>query len=106
MADIVHNEQTWLEVTMVFRNGSAVATPATARWRFYCETSGTDLTDWADISVPANGEYVLRLPASLLRNISGKTVERKILAAESDYGTDDQVSAEQGIRVANLKKTG
>jgi hypothetical protein len=104
--DIRVNERTrfWLEITFNTENGAGV--PETARWKAKCETNCQDLTEWAALSVGASGTVELEIPASITRIISRRNpVERKLIAIEANYDTDDQVSAEQVIVVKNLEVT-
>lgn len=105
MATINVNERTRFSIEITFLEGSVATQPLTARWKAYCATSDTELTGWADLTVPSSGRVILEIPASLTRNISGAVLEEKIIATEANYGTDDQVSEEQVILVKNLRKT-
>lgn len=107
MAVIKINERTRqrLEITFIDEQNVPIQ-PTSARWRAYCDTTGTDLTDWADLSVQSNGKADLQLPASLFAIINpANRFEEKVIAAEAYAGTDDQVSSEQVFQVKNLKKT-
>lgn len=101
------NERTRVTVEVVFLDPASTPTaPFTARWRAFCDTTQTDLTEWASISVPSTGRVEIELPASMMRIINpANRSETKIIAVESNYDTDDQVSDEHEIEVKNLRKT-
>lgn len=108
MAVTRSNELTRVKFEVTFLSDDLTPTaPSTARWRAYCATTNTDLTEWADISVPPNGRVEIELPASMTRIISNSNrTETRVLAVEANYGTEDQVSDEHEIIVKNLYKTG
>lgn len=101
------NERTRVKFEVTFLDPSSTPTPpATARWRAYCVSTKTDLTEWADVAVPATGKVEIELPASMMRIINSvNRAEVKVLAVEANYGTEDQVSDEHEILVKNLRKT-
>jgi hypothetical protein len=101
------NEKTRLTLEVAFINeDNTLVQPATARWRAYCKTTGTDITDWADLSVPASGKAEIPITASITSIIDDRNAtEEKIIAAEGDYGTDSQISADHMLIVKNLQKT-
>lgn len=80
--------------------------PTTARWRAYCQTTGTNLTDWADITVPSTAEVEIEISAviSAIQDDSNRR-ETKVIAVEADYGTPTQVSQEYPFAVKNLQAT-
>lgn len=101
------NERTRLSLEVSFVDESnTLIRPATARWRAYCATTGTDITDWADLNVLATGKATLQIGSDITAIINDRnSVEEKIIAAEANYGTDDQISSDHTLQVKNLKKT-
>ena len=101
------NERTRLVLLVSFENENRVLTsPSTARWRAYCETTGNNLTDWAALAVPATGQAEIEVPASITAIINDANYrETKVIAVESDFGTDNQSSDEFRIDVKNLQVT-
>lgn len=106
MAVIRHNERSRFKLEFKFLDEqNQPMTPNTCRWRVYCLSSDTDVTDWMDIAVPSTGVVEVTMLPSYLANLSGLAEEMKIVSIEGEYGTDDQVSQEQEILVKNLVKT-
>lgn len=106
MARITVNEKSILKVDVTFLTDANVPTPpSTARWSLYNETTDEDVIDWTDVTVPTSGVVQVTIPAGVLACSTNKN-ELFVLAAESEYGTDNQVSNEFEIMVTNLRKSG
>jgi hypothetical protein len=101
------NERTRVVLLVSFENEDRRLTaPATMRWRVYCETTGSNITDWADETVPATGQVEIEIPASATAILNDSNYrETKVVAVEADYGTDNQASDEFRIDVKNLQVT-
>lgn len=101
------NEKTGFTMQISFLDGNGIpAQVATARWRAYCATTNTSLTEWASLTVDATGRVDLFIPASITRIIQDSNpYEEKILATEANEGTDQQISKDHSIVVKNLKVT-
>lgn len=102
------NERTRFSLLVTFLDYRQTRSPpATARWRAYCETTGTNLTEWADLTVSsATAEVEIEVPAEVtqIQNDRNRR-EIKVIAVESDYGTAQQVSTEYKIAAKNLRVT-
>lgn len=101
------NERTRMVLLVSFENENRVLTaPSTARWRAYCETTGSNLTEWAALFFPPTGQVELEISASITAIINDCNYrETKVVAVETDFGTDNQASDEFRIDVKNLQVT-
>ena len=101
------NERTRVVLLVSFENENRVLTaPATMRWRVYCETTGTNITEWTTEAVPSTGQVQIEIPASataILRDSNYR--ETKVIAVEADAGTNNQASDEFRLDVKNLQVT-
>jgi hypothetical protein len=101
------NERTGFTLELSFLDESSQPLqPATARWRAYCATTNRILTDWASLNVGPTGRYELAISATITSILDDSNPsEEKVIAAEANAGTADQVSAEHSIVVKNLRVT-
>ncbi len=107
MASTSVNEKTGFTMQISFLDGDGLPVPvATARWRAYCATTNTNLTDWTALTVDSTGRADLFIPSTITTIIrDSNPYEEKILATEANEGTDQQVSNDHSIVVKNLKVT-
>lgn len=97
------NEGSYYEVEATFRNSDWAATlPTTLRCRIDCETTGTVIRDWTDLTPALT--VTITVTANENRIVGGgNTTERRALTIQADYGTDQQFTGIHKWTVVNLR---
>lgn len=76
-------------------------TPTTLRYRLDCQTTGTELIGWTEVT-PTSFLQVT-VPAEMNRIINTRNrVERRVFTIDANTGTDDAYTTEEVYEVRNL----
>jgi hypothetical protein len=75
-------------------------TPATLRWRLHDKATGREMVGWTDID-PTDPTVIIPADANRILYDSN-AYETRVITVQSDYGTDNQLSADREYRVVNL----
>lgn len=75
--------------------------PNTLRYRLDCQTTGTTLIDWTDVSPVSLLEVTVPADTNRIINTRNK-VERKVFTVDANTGTADAFTCEELYEVKNL----
>ena len=85
-----------------FDSGFAPSTPATARYRIDCLTSGVTIRDWTVLTPTQSIDIAVTPTDNAIQN-SQNPSERKQIVVQSNYGTDTQSVQSSDWTVENLQ---